>query len=292
MEASTIANSNSTLSSDPNLSSMTMTSELNYDFLSGFLSSFGIIFISEIADKTFILILFFSTKISKLKLFLIASLALVGMNAIAVCLGYMIPFLLYKSLVDWLAVASFVVMGVILILEAKKMKHKTVEEKFTKYKKKHENDLVLDGASSSDSERSSAQNSRKSHTSNEKHTQELGLAENLRQPFLEKEQHKSSTNASWMLFTSIVLAEMGDRSQITAVFIAAAYDFYGVLIGSSLAHMVCILIAIYLGLWLGHYLSEKQMNFIGGILFFIFAIQILVEKCTTSSVNKEFVVTS
>ena len=120
----------------------------------------------------------------------------------------------------------------------------------------------------------------------------LGLSQNLKQPFLEKEQHKSSTGAGWMLFSAIVLAEMGDRSQVTAVFIAAAYDFYGVLIGSSLAHVVCVLIAIYLGLWLGHYLSEKQMNFIGGILFYLFALQILVEKCTTASVNDQFVLTS
>jgi putative Ca2+/H+ antiporter (TMEM165/GDT1 family) len=266
---------NSTTLDSSALATSNSIAPLDYGFLSGFLSSFGIIFLSEIADKTFILVVFFSTKITKMKLFLIASLALVGMNFIAVLIGYLIPVLLYKWLVEWLAIASFLFMGVWMIYEASQMKLKTVEQKLLKYKKKHENEIEGELGEEAD-------HIQHAH----KHKEELGIAGDLKTPLIEK-GHKSSGGVSWMLFTSIVFAEFGDRSQISAIFISAAYNFYGVLLGSSLAHVICILIAIYLGLWLGHYLSEKQMNYIGGVLFLIFALQIIYDKYITSYSSAE-----
>jgi putative Ca2+/H+ antiporter (TMEM165/GDT1 family) len=53
---------------------------------------------------------------------------------------------------------------------------------------------------------------------------------------------------------------------------------WGVLIGSCLAHTLCILLAIYLGNFLSKYLTEKQMCYFGGLIFFVFSIQILLLK--------------
>ena len=60
--------------------------------------------------------------------------------------------------------------------------------------------------------------------------------------------------------------------------IAALYDFYGVLCGTMLAYACTIMIAIFVGHIVSKFLSEKQMGLIGGIVFLLFALQILLYK--------------
>ncbi len=236
---------------------------LEMGFLNSFFSSFGIIFISEIADKTFILILFFSTKIAKIKLFVISSLTLLVMNSIAVIIGYLVPMILYRNLIDWLSILCFLFFGSFLIYEAHGMKNKTVEEKFIKYKMKHEGDLRRSSKGSNPLVREN----------------ELVLKGDLEEKLIDdKTEMKTESAILWAFFISLILAEMGDRSQITVIIISAVYNLYGVLLGSSLSHVVAIILAIYLGEYLSHYLSEKQMTYIGGFIFFIFAIQVILMK--------------
>ena len=80
------------------------------------------------------------------------------------------------------------------------------------------------------------------------------------------------------LFWFLCLSELGDKSEISTVTIAAVYNLYAVLIGTNLAYFACIIIATFLGLFIGKFLTEKMMTIIGGILFICFAIQILVIK--------------
>ena len=80
------------------------------------------------------------------------------------------------------------------------------------------------------------------------------------------------------LFGFLCLSELGDKSEISTVTIAAVYNLYAVLIGTMVAYFACILIATFLGLVIGKFLTEKRMTIIGGILFICFAIQILIIK--------------
>ncbi len=75
---------------------------------------------------------------------------------------------------------------------------------------------------------------------------------------------------------TLVIAECGDRSQLTAIAIAALYDFKGVLIGSSLGHAVATLIAVTIGYYFSEHVSEKIITLIGSFLFFGFAIDSLL----------------
>jgi putative Ca2+/H+ antiporter (TMEM165/GDT1 family) len=204
------------------------------------------------------------------------------MNFIAVLIGYLIPFLVYRSYVEWFAIASFLLLGGWLIYEGYEKEYKTVDQELKEYIHEQENE-----EDSHDAEKN-AQVGKKNNTNGDNNflpnpiekKQDLALNSNLKEGFINGKEKKSNQSTAWILFTTIILAEFGDRSQISAVLISAAYNFYGVLIGSTLAHIVCIIIAIYMGVYLSQYLSEKQMNIFGGVLFILFAIQILYEKFT------------
>lgn len=338
---------------------------LKMGFWSSFISSFGVICVSEIADKTFILLLFFSMKTSKIKLFIVASIALISMNIISVIIGYAIPVLLYKNLIDWLAIVSFIAFGIYLLSEAFEMSDKTVEDRYIKYIKKQRKLRKKDTFG----------NTSKAFYLNYKNTSEAGSSNSLNERLLESNKigsiseknlpkidlrnrlsnitelvdlenetrynedfnlsqndrienslnnfnepvnnnkipvayynaiednltnnnnnnfeddvkyqitkndilidEESQPKVLWAFFSTLIIAECGDRSQITTIFISAVYDFWGVLVGSSLAHVFCIIMAIFVGTIISKYLTEKQMNYFGGFIFLIFALQIILLK--------------
>ena len=183
------------------------------DFLPSLGKSFLIIFLSEIADRTFILILIYTSKISWFPLLITSALALGFMNVIAVSIGYLIPLLLLKEVVDWIGFACFALFGVFSIYSSYSEEVETVEDKLIETQKEEER-------SYSDIE---------AHNSN---------------------NHNGS--ASWFsncvqLCWLLIVSEIGDKSQITTIAIAALYNLTGVLIGTMLAYLCTIIIAIALG---------------------------------------------
>ena len=64
---------------------------------------------------------------------------------------------------------------------------------------------------------------------------------------------------------------MGDRSQISAVGLAAVYNFWIVAIAGSVGHIWAMFWAIVFGRVISSYTSEKCTNIAGGILFLIFS---------------------
>ena len=70
--------------------------------------------------------------------------------------------------------------------------------------------------------------------------------------------------------------EWGDKSQITAIALAANYDAWSVIIGGSLAYVLCIFIALVLGALVEKVLNERALNIIGGLLFLFFAVYMLI----------------
>ena len=214
------------------------------DFLPSLGKSFLIIFLSEIADRTFILILIYTSKISWFPLLITSILALGFMNVIAVSIGYLIPLLLLKEVVDWIGFACFALFGVFSIYSSYSEEAETVEDKLIETQKEEE----------------------RSYTDIEAHN-----------------NNNHNGNGSWFsncvqLCWLLIVSEIGDKSEITTIAIAALYNLTGVLIGTMLAYVCTIIIAIALGKIISKYITETQMNLIGGIIFLLFALQILLGK--------------
>ena len=215
-------------------------------FYPSLIQSFLVIFLSEIADRTFILVLIYSLKMHWLPLIITSMLAMAFMNLLAIVAGYTVILLIPRSLIDWIGFGCFLAFGIFSVYEGITMESKTIHEEY-------QEEMTEQGKN-------------------------YQLANDEENNNNEAKNEKSMWALCAELFGFLCLSELGDKSEISTVTIAAVYNLYAVLIGTMVAYFACILIATFLGLVIGKFLTEKMMTIIGGILFICFAIQILIIK--------------
>ena len=220
--------------------------EATQAFYPSLIQSFLVIFLSEIADRTFILVLIYSLKMHWLPLIITSMLAMAFMNLLAIVAGYTVILLIPRSLIDWIGFACFLAFGIFSVYEGITMESKTIHEEY-------QEEMTEQGKN-------------------------YQLANDEENNNNEAKNEKSMWALCAELFGFLCLSELGDKSEISTVTIAAVYNLYAVLIGTMVAYFACILIATFLGLVIGKFLTEKRMTIIGGILFICFAIQILIIK--------------
>lgn len=78
----------------------------------------------------------------------------------------------------------------------------------------------------------------------------------------------------WESFALVFVAELGDRTQFTTIFLATApaFTFAGLLAGTLLGHALVTWLAVGAGKWIGGRLSEKVLYRLSGGLFLVFGI--------------------
>ena len=216
-------------------------------FLGSLGQSFTIIFLSELADRTFILVLIYASKLSWMPLLLTGLLSMGLMNILAITVGYLVPLLIVKEIVDWIGFFCFLLIGILSINESINMESTTVHEEMIKQKEEDE----------------------KSYNQIKDNENQIN----------NEDIDKGTWGTCLELFWFLCISEFGDKSEITTIAIAAIYDFYGVLCGTMFAYFCTIILATFLGHILCHYITEKQMTLIGGIIFLLFALEILLVKC-------------
>jgi putative Ca2+/H+ antiporter (TMEM165/GDT1 family) len=64
-------------------------------------------------------------------------------------------------------------------------------------------------------------------------------------------------NESCKVITTILCTEMGDRSQVSAIALAANYPFWIVAFAGSLGHILALILAILFGRAVSSYTTEK-----------------------------------
>lgn len=97
-------------------------------------------------------------------------------------------------------------------------------------------------------------------------------AEEAVEELTSKKTRRSTLAAILQVFGLVFTAEIGDRSCLTTVALAAALDPISVGLGAILAHAGAIGIAVFAGGLLVKYLSEKIIGYIGGSFFLLFAL--------------------
>jgi len=112
--------------------------------INSFLRSFSLLLVSEVMDKTFLIILYFSTKLPSGKLLFFSGVSLLFMNCISIILGYSLPFLLYRSLIEWIALISFIFLSFAYVNEAYYLDDDTHEQKINKRIKTERRSLILE----------------------------------------------------------------------------------------------------------------------------------------------------
>lgn len=244
-------------------------------FMDGLISGFSIVFFAEVGDRTFILIMIYSISNNYFKTFLIANLVLLSWNLLSILIGLNMQYYINRTFVEWFGIGLFMIFGIHMIYEAIQMEGKLVEEEFAEEEenlRKNAEKKILSNDNNNNNEQSSSVEFLKN---------ENNLGEKLLNKNEENNDNKKSNNlfnSFWAFGFALLMAEFGDKSQIAAIIIGATLNLFGVIIGTSLAHMICSVIAIVFGRIFSHYITNRQITMIGGIIFLLFSLLFLIEK--------------
>ncbi len=81
----------------------------------------------------------------------------------------------------------------------------------------------------------------------------------------------------WEAFALVFVAELGDRTQFTTIFLATAqaFTFVGLLAGTLLGHGLVTWLAVGAGKWIGQRVDERLLYRLSGGLFLVFGLAAL-----------------
>jgi putative Ca2+/H+ antiporter (TMEM165/GDT1 family) len=106
---------------------------------------------------------------------------------------------------------------------------------------------------------------------NKKIDKENDLKEPLNPKTPNKNKKTNIFTSRWSYVSGLIIAEMGDKSQISAIVLGAINNFYGVLLGTTLAFILCIVMSSITGKELSAKFTHRQLTILGGSMFLLFA---------------------
>jgi putative Ca2+/H+ antiporter (TMEM165/GDT1 family) len=225
-------------------------------FVEGFFSSLFMIIVTELGDKTFFIAAIMAMRYARLTVYCGAILALAVMTVLSAAMGYMVPTLIPVKYTQLLAVALFAYFGVRLLRDAWTM-------------------APSDDDSEPEEMKEAAETLNKKHDLEDPEALDTnGNPVRPRAPTGLTLEHFLASLASPIFaqaFSLTFLAEWGDRSQIATIAMAAAKNPYAVTIGGIVGHALCTGLAVVCGRLLSQRISARTVNYLGGLLFLLFA---------------------
>jgi putative Ca2+/H+ antiporter (TMEM165/GDT1 family) len=88
---------------------------------------------------------------------------------------------------------------------------------------------------------------------------------------------KATAPAFFVVFSAFLLAELGDKTMLATITLAADHNWLGVWVGSTLGMVAADALAIVVGRALGKRLPEKAIAYGAAVLFFAFGIWLGIE---------------
>lgn len=294
--------------------------EFTLSFGFSILQSFILTLTAELGDKTFIMLIILQLKANQITVLCSSLVAQLSMNIIASCIGFSIDYMLYKNLIDYVGLISFLIYSIWLIGEAFHSSEKSFEKELVAEKELNEHRFVeekketkdvkttltiipemsRDDSKFPDDTLSTPLLENKIVFKNNKEDNDDGFLLSNRSNKIDclvhysgrsnnshhdemkeekKERNKGINKTMFLIIVkSMIISEFGDRTQFTSLSMAAIYNFYGVVIGTSSALIITIFLGVFLGKYLIKYLKEKTLNSILGIIMFLYTLQIYFNK--------------
>ncbi|GAC74440.1 predicted membrane protein [Moesziomyces antarcticus T-34] len=225
-------------------------------------SSFAMIIVSEIGDKTFLIAAILAMRQSRLVVFSGAFASLAVMSVLSALLGVMFPSLLPKSLTNLMAAALFLVFGLKMVRDGLQMSGDELQEEW------HEAEREIEEENTHELDSLEQGHTTPSHSATKRAG---GMGNTLRE---------GTKNLCGLCFSPVFaqafiltfLGEWGDRSQIATIALAAAHNVTLVCIGTIAGHACCTSMAVVGGSWLATKISVKHVTLGGATLFLVFAV--------------------
>jgi putative Ca2+/H+ antiporter (TMEM165/GDT1 family) len=217
-------------------------------FWAGLTQSFLLVFLAEIGDKTFIMVMLLANKMNKLLLWIFATIAMNIMNAISVTIGAIFPLFMPKFVISVVVIALFFTFGLKMLYTGLCSKEEEGNDELEEAKETLERLEAL----------------------NQKKEPLLGGTHVLEK----RSSWKFWERSQYTLFMFLLMCtEWGDVSQVVAIGLAAKYGMLSIIIGGGLGFALCITFAILLGSVISQLCTEKWLSLISGCLFMGFGIR-------------------
>ncbi|KAG5297914.1 UPF0016 domain-containing protein [Histoplasma ohiense] len=257
-----------------------------------FFLSLTMILVSEVGDKTFLVAALMAMRHPRMIVFSAAFTALIAMTVLSAILGHAVPTLISKSFTNILAATLFLVFGLKMAVEAKKMapdegvgeEMKEVEMELEE--KEHRQRRRARRRSISPYALEAGRGPRKSRSSNHR----LPSPESSSSLSSRGSSPSRGTSLSNMVvgvnnlcslllspawvqtFVMTFLGEWGDRSQFATIAMAAGQDYWWVMCGAVTGHGICTTAAVIGGRAIAGKVSMRVVTFGGAVAFLIFGI--------------------
>ncbi|KLJ12447.1 hypothetical protein EMPG_12524 [Blastomyces silverae] len=265
--------------------------------LHSFLLSLTMILFSEVGDKTFLVAALMAMRHPRMVVFSSAFTALIIMTVLSALLGHAVPTLISKSFTNILAAVLFLIFGVKMVFEAKKMapdegvgeEMKEVEMELEE--KEHQQRRLNRRRSVSPYALEAGRGPRKSRSSNHRLPSPESISSSSSRGSSPSRGHSLSSmvvglnnlfslllSPAWVqTFVMTFLGEWGDRSQIATIAMAAGQDYWWVTCGAVTGHGICTAAAVIGGRAIAGRVSMRAVTFGGAIAFFVFGIIYIFE---------------
>ncbi|EPQ26708.1 uncharacterized protein PFL1_06904 [Pseudozyma flocculosa PF-1] len=261
-------------------------------------SSFAMIIVSEIGDKTFLIAAILSMRHPKNVVFAGAFASLAVMSVLSSALGVMFPSLLPKSWTTLLAALLFFAFGIKMVKEGLEMSGDEMEEEWNEAQREIEDE---EGGEAYQMEQGGVDASSYPVVNPYPATNGAASASAAppQRPRTSDQEEKHRKPSAWsakegaknlcglcfspifaQAFILTFLGEWGDRSQIATIALAAAHNVTLVCLGTVLGHACCTSLAVICGSWLASRISVRHVTLGGALLFLLFGVIYLYESFT------------
>eukprot|EP01055_Gregarina_sp_Pseudo9_P000726 Gregarina_sp_Pseudo_9__725@NODE_1463_length_1577_cov_44_486996_g1359_i0_p1_GENE_NODE_1463_length_1577_cov_44_486996_g1359_i0NODE_1463_length_1577_cov_44_486996_g1359_i0_p1_ORF_typecomplete_len290_score62_67UPF0016/PF01169_19/3_9e18UPF0016/PF01169_19/9_2e28Mntp/PF02659_15/8_1e09TerC/PF03741_16/0_66TerC/PF03741_16/6_3_NODE_1463_length_1577_cov_44_486996_g1359_i06211490 len=233
-------------------------------FASALVTSYTLIIVTELGDKTFFIAALLAMKRGMCVTFSGAAAALVVMTLIAAFVGRALPALMSPKYTQIASILLFVFFGLKLLWEGFHMESSQESEELVEVEKN------LAAGKKADEATPDLEAERTHGTVLPPPENKAGILHHWRVWLLSPITHVSAAFVE--AFTLTFAAEWGDRSQIATLALGASKNIYGVNIGAILGHLCCTGLAVIGGKVLATRISERLVTLIGGTTFLFFAL--------------------
>ncbi|CDW60331.1 transmembrane protein 165 [Trichuris trichiura] len=215
------------------------------------------VIVSELGDKTFFIAATLSMKYSRTVVFAGSITALFVMTVLSAFFGYAVQ-VIPRIYVVYFSALLFFLFGVKMLHSAYHMTDMAAAEELEEAQAE-----IQKRETKSSSSRSSPADLESGSVSYREGIRRFALLRFIGTVFFEA-------------FILTFFAEWGDRSQITTIVLAARESVSGVISGGILGHCLCTGLAVVGGRLVSQRISVKNVTYIGGVVFVVFAISSLL----------------
>lgn len=212
-------------------------------FLPAVLESISVTLVSELGDNTFFITAILAMQYSRLLVFCGAFTALSVMHALSVSLG-MVMSIIPKVYTFYASTTMLVFFGMRMLREAYGMSADEGLKGFEAMEKDFR-----------------AKECKKELSVSKCDNGGSGIG-----------GERNASDILMQVFSTTMLAEFGDRSQLTTLVLSARQNAFGIIVGGAVGRTVITGLAVIGGRMVAKHISIRTVTYVGGVLFLLFAV--------------------